>query len=98
MKTKYLTNLDLVKELLSNLNENDRITISHKLNLSPNLKRLHFWKTIGLLITDGEFSHTLRKNKAILLFTGLALDTAIAVVNTLFTIERWDHYQGYGET
>ena len=86
MKTKYLTNLDFVKELLSNLNENDHIILSHKLNLSPNLKRLHFWKTVGLLITDGEFSYTLRKNKAILLFTGLALDTAIAIVKTLLQL------------
>ncbi len=86
MKIKYLTDLDSMETLLSNLNENNHIILSHKLNLSSNVKRLHFWKTIGLLITDGEFSLTLKKNKAVLVFTSLALDTAIAVAKTLLQL------------
>ncbi len=86
MKIIYLTSLDSVKKLLSNLNENDHIVFSHKFNLDPYIKRLHFWKTLGLLVTDGEFRLTLRKKKATLFFSGLALNTSIAVVKTLLQL------------
>ena len=71
---------------MSSLNEKEHIVLSHKLKLNPNSKRIHFWKTIGLLITDGLFSLTLRKNKAVLAFTSLAIDTAIAVTKTLLQL------------
>jgi hypothetical protein len=88
VKIEYLTDFDYVETLLSSLNENSYIIFSHKLNLSPTIKRLHFWKTIGLLITDGQFSLTLRKNRAILAFVCLALDTAIAVAKTLLQLSN----------
>jgi len=85
---RYLTDLEQIESILHNLRENDSIIISYKANVDPFIKNLHFWKIIGLLITDGQFKQTLREKKAVLNFTSLSFNTAIAVVKTLLQLDK----------
>jgi len=89
VKVIVIKDIGEVDKILSSLNKSN---VNYKKFVLRGLNNVHreqrniiFWKTIGLIISDGNFSQLI-KGIGSVSFGGLSYDTAVAVVKTLIQI------------
>ena len=91
VKVINVRNVNEVNKILLSLNKfshNYKKLILHGLNNVNNEERnVILWKTIGLVLSDGNFSNLIKGIDSIS-FRGLTYDTAVAVVKTLIQIVK----------
>ncbi len=89
IETIRISDLSKINEILYSLNANTSSHRRFRLQALSIIQRKQrnaiLWKTIGLILTDGDFSNLI-KQRGPIAFRGLSYDTAVAVIMTLVQI------------
>ncbi|OYT40568.1 MAG: hypothetical protein B6U89_01815 [Desulfurococcales archaeon ex4484_58] len=87
VKINRINDIEKILSSFNNKKDNEKILLRGSVILNEELKKTISWKTIGLILSDGNFSNLI-KGYGTIAFRGLSYDTAIAIIKTLIQIVR----------
>ncbi len=87
VKINRINDIEKIPSSFNNGKDYEKILLQGSVTLDEELKKAILWKTIGLILSDGNFSNLI-KGHGTIAFRGLSYDTTIAIIKTLIQIVK----------